>query len=228
MTEIKIKDKTIEIKKDSIYNIIRKYATDNNVLDIGCAGNSYEKGKTPRPESWLHGHINKYAKRCIGLDIDKEEVELLNSLGYNCIFQNAEEPFELDKKFDVIFTLYVIYYLDPVVVLNNVKRHLKEGGYFIVDAPNAFYYKRFLNYLLKKKNPSYFGSSICLYDPKTMCNLLIKHGFEISEIYWVYFKKSNSPWSFLLNKFKEKWDYFEARFLVVAKNRNTENKYQNG
>lgn len=120
----------MKIQKADMYEVIKKYATGQNVLDIGCVGSVQGKTIPEKKKIWLHGFICQYAKNCVGVDIEEEEVKKLNKAGYTCVAGNAE-TIDVGRKFDVIIASNVIEHLyNPGLFLDNVKRHLNAGGWF--------------------------------------------------------------------------------------------------
>lgn len=48
------------------------------------------------------------------------------------------ENFNLNKKYDYIFAMYILEHVKDVnIVLNNIKKHLKSNGKFLVIVPNS-------------------------------------------------------------------------------------------
>ena len=143
--------------------IIKKYAQGKNVLDIGSVGQSEQKYK-------LWDFLEKYTSTLVGID-------MLPSSKQN-IIQGNMETYNFNKKFDVIVAGDIIEHVDNQgLLLNNIKRHLKNNGKFILSTQNA---KWFL-YPFVKHNPTH----TLVHDPDTLTNILERFGFEI-EIFEYY------------------------------------------
>lgn len=216
-----IDNKEKEIKKINKFQILNKYIKNKNVLDIGCAGHKWQKGLPPeKRERWLHGFIYRNSKRCVGIDIDKREIELLNKYGYECYHLNAEKPFNLGEKYDVIIASQMMYYITNLdQFFLNIKNHLKNRGVFIPILPNIFYVGRLL-LILKFKNPELPNRTIgsdpvtTHHAPASSCMLLKRYNFDIEEIYWVYEKRG-----IFRRIITYIWDYFEPEFLIIGRKR---------
>lgn len=174
------------------------YCKDKTILTIGCCGmgiNDVLGGK-----DFHLSRVNEVAKEVVGVDINTLEIEKLNKLGYNIIEQSADEPFALDinnkfcvwrmsqdemfqqKKFDVIIAEEVIEHLQDLrVFLNNVKRHLKPDGTFLITSPSPFAWSYILqNIFLGIEQTN--NAHTCWFSRKTMKYLLEHNGFEVVSI----------------------------------------------
>ena len=66
---------------------LRKYVIKKTVLDVGFAGDKDVSMDSPY---WVHKIIRENAKYVLGMDYDKNAVQKLKALGYNCIYGNAQ------------------------------------------------------------------------------------------------------------------------------------------
>jgi len=77
---------------------ILPYVKGKNVLDIGVVAHV---SKTYYRPNWLHKHIYKASKRCVGIDILKTGVKSLTDRGFEVYVADAQS-FSLSEQFDVI------------------------------------------------------------------------------------------------------------------------------
>ncbi len=199
------------IKRGDRYEIIGKIVSHKNVLDIGCVDHDYEKAIKNNKDAWLHGFICKKAQKCTGIDLEKNEINKLNKLGYHCIHANAEN-FRLNEKFDVIVAGEVIEHLyNPGKFLECVKKHLKKGGKFILTTPNPYHYRQIIQILLAGR-PYLRSDHTCIFEPQTLSYLMKQHEFEIEDIYWINFTPNKYTLGYIISKI----GYFNSNFLVIA------------
>ncbi len=207
--------KSIKIQKGDRYQIIQRYITGREVLDFGCVDHNFKKAVVEKKRFWLHGFICNHANKCIGVDWSENEIRKLNEAGYHCIGGNAESV-NLNRKFDVIIAGELMEHLhNPGLFLENVKRHLNDDGVFILTTPNPFSWWRFVD-IAVKGNPSVNEEHTCWFCPKTLCYLIMQHGFDIKEIFWVTLYNCNPPHHLVERIARAIRGYFSSYFLIIA------------
>ena len=149
---------------------ILKLVAGKEVLDIGCTW-------VDDDGMWVHGDMLKVAKDVTGIDIT--DVAKFQDQGYNIIHQSADEPFALGQRFDVIVAAEVLDHTANLgIFMQNVKRHLKPDGIFVVVMHNPQAFEFFLEQLL-------FRGSLRIYEhthwqnETTMRNLLERYGLRL-------------------------------------------------
>ncbi len=149
---------------------ILKLVAGKEVLDIGCTWIDDD-------ETWVHGDMLKVAKDVTGIDIT--DVAKFQDQGYNIIHQSADEPFALGQRFDVIVAAEVLDHTANLgIFMQNVKRHLRPDGIFVVVMHNPQAFEFFLEQLL-------FRGSLRIYEhthwqnETTMRNLLERYGLRL-------------------------------------------------
>ncbi len=220
MTGIKIKinkgHKYIKIQEGDRYEIIKKYIIGKNVLDFGCVDHDWEKAISEKKDFWLHGFICRYALKCVGVDIYEDEIKKLNKAGYTSIAGSAEN-IDLGRKFDVIVAGELMEHLyNPGLFLENVKRHLNDGGVFLISTPNPLFLWKFMQVLIKGA-PVVNEDHTCWFDPKTLAYLMTQHGFIVEGIYFTTLYNYNKI-SYLIERISGGIrKYFSSTFLIVAR-----------
>ena len=129
------------IRKNSKLNILDEYIVEKckskKVLDIGIVEHTMAFTFSPH---WKHKKIVEASKYCLGIDILKNELKKLKTLGYNVKHADATSNIYLGEKFDVIIVGDVIEHVDnPKNLLLFIKRHLKINGTALISTPNPFF-----------------------------------------------------------------------------------------
>lgn len=145
--------------------MIIKYAKGKDVLDIGSVG------QTKAYNLWQM--LKENAERLTGIDTEP-------SNEFNVVCGNMED-YDFSKKFDIIIAGDVIEHVDNQgLFLENIKKHLKDDGYFILTTPNAKWPTVFL-----KPNKTH----TCWHDEYTLSYFLKKHKFNIADFKYYYGNK---------------------------------------
>jgi 2-polyprenyl-3-methyl-5-hydroxy-6-metoxy-1,4-benzoquinol methylase len=165
------------------FSALKKYFKDKDVLDCGCVEHKVYSDKAWWDYLWIHDKICKEAKFCLGVDIEKDELEKLKKKGYNVTYADVE-TMKLNRKFDVVFAGELIEHLgNPGAFLERVNLHLRKGGILILTTPNAFAVGILFRSLLGRavnSNPQH----VCFYDLQTLRQLLERYGFQLEDVYW--------------------------------------------
>lgn len=155
--------------------IIRNYVKDKDVLDVGTVG-----------QTWYYNlweEIKTEARSATGVDIVPSEDK--------DIVEGNMETYSFGRKFDVVIMGDIIEHVNNQgLLLENVRRHLKEDGVLILTTPNAKWPTVFM-----PANPTH----TLWHDEFTLKNILQRHGFEISEFRYYYGNKKN--YNFVLRLF---------------------------
>ncbi|MBA7669591.1 Ubiquinone biosynthesis O-methyltransferase [subsurface metagenome] len=208
-----VKNRVEEIMEKDIFK-------DKTVLELGCVGTGDDD--QIGGENWLHGRISKVSRKIIGLDIDKKGVKKLKKEGYGVRYKDVEKRFDLKEKFDIIIAARVLEHIQNLkVFMENIHRHLKKSGLFIIITPNAHSISFFIQLLIKgrvdisKKHTHW-------HDINTIKNLLKSNGFEVIlveyshsrpifkrlrgylvQMFWIFFPKRMGRQIFLIAKLKK-------------------------
>lgn len=171
------------------------YIKNKDVLDVGYyAGVGENIEDSHKPKGWIHEFLTKHAKSVIGIDIEKENIEILRQQGYNLYNQNAES-FKFNKKFDTIFAGDLIEHLsNPGLFLNQCKKHLKKDGWLIIVTPNVFSLNIKISGLIRflNNNLGVHPEHTCFFSPALIKELLRRYDFGIKKIEFVNFNEVDS------------------------------------
>lgn len=163
-----------------IVAILDQVSPEDVVLDVGCVQHSAEQ---EADENWLHKRLSDVCRATVGIDVLKEDIQILQEQGYEVKHQNAEQ-FELDQDFDVIVAGELIEHLaNPGEFLECAKAHLKPDGRLLLTTPNPWAVSRFWHALRGDVpvNPEH----TCWFDRKTITELLSRVGFTVSEFTYI-------------------------------------------
>ncbi|NVP18165.1 methyltransferase domain-containing protein [Candidatus Gracilibacteria bacterium] len=131
--------------------IILDYCKGKKVLHVGACDAPFTQGKLDgKYGPLLYKDIDNVCLEQIGIDLDKESIELLNSKSEfkksKVIFFDMNKLEELDFKPDIIIFGEVIEHLMNLeIALTNLKKVMNENTILIISTPNAFYLTAFIN-----------------------------------------------------------------------------------
>lgn len=160
-------NKRFELVKNTLENV------EGNILDLGCHGGT------------LTNFISKLNKnnRLYGIDISKNAIDYAQKKYPHIDFMthdlNDGIPYP-EKKFDAVTCFDVLEHVfDPLKLIDETKRVLKDKGYFIVDIPNEtplfkliwFFWTRMEGKVWKDVHINHFSTD-------DLKRLLEKNGFE--------------------------------------------------
>jgi len=202
-------------RAEPILSIVR----GKSVLEIGCVGMGIHD--TIGGLNFIAGYVKPIAKVWVGIDNNEEGVKKLREKGFDVRLVDAEKPFNLNKKFDVVLAEEVIEHLsDMPCFFNNVHKHLKSNGSLLITTPNPISHSFFLQRLLYKRiNDVSVFNHTHWHTHETLIELLRRYNFKV--VYWEYihpmpvdpplwYKLCKIIWKFLP-------DYFGRNLFVIAK-----------
>lgn len=157
-------------------DITLKWIKGPSILDVGCTGHVLD---TSSPH-WLHGRLRKQFPFVIGIDTSSENVALLKQEGYEEVYVQSAESFELDRQFDTIVAGELIEHLaNPGLFLTRSLNHLRPGGRIVLTTPNPFSLL-FISYALFKYPKTCENlQHTCWFCPQTIKELAGRCGFKI-------------------------------------------------
>ncbi|MFC1897614.1 class I SAM-dependent methyltransferase [Chloroflexota bacterium] len=180
--------------QDYYSSIIELVPPDSYVLDVGCA----------------RGGLLEYLRekrncRVKGLDITSGAVTFCKEKGIEVIKCDVEEE-EVPGVYDVvIFSAILEHLINPLSVLEKLKKNLRDDGHIVILVPNYSHILARIQYLLGR-NITTFGNTqedikygiqpyghVRFFNKSTLSHILLKTGYKPIE--WSYDK----PKSFSAN-----------------------------
>ena len=140
----------------------------SEILDFGCGRGGFIK------------LTKKISKRSVGLELNIINREYLNNIGVQCVNKLSELN---DDKFDLITLNHVFEHLnDPINILVELQKYLKNDGIIIIEVPHArdllletFNLKSFKNFTL-------WSEHLILHTRKSLETFAINSGLKLKYI----------------------------------------------
>ncbi|MCK4405710.1 MAG: class I SAM-dependent methyltransferase [Hadesarchaea archaeon] len=177
-----------------------------DVLDVGCVGD-FRRILTGRTHTCPE--IIVRAKFVLGIDINREGVEVMRNLGYNVIYANAEN-FVSERKFDVVVLGACVEHMDNSgLVFDRAWENLREGGRVVITTPTA----RYLGFTFKEKAGRTHNF---VFTPKFLSRMLKRHGFRVIEVQHFGEQGSTNLIGVLYRIFLRFFPQYSMHFGVVA------------
>src|SRR5258708_9910609 len=175
---------------------ILKWVKGPEVLDVGCTGHFVNIGSP----QWLHGKLREKFPSVSGIDISEENAAILRGNGFDKIYVQSAESFQLFDKFDPIVAGELIEHLaNPGLFLHQARAHLKPGGRLVLTTPNAFSLLFISDALFKYPKTCENLQHTCWFCPQTMKELVERSGFKIDHFELFDDYPPNSPsWRYRL------------------------------
>jgi len=197
--------------------LLEKYIEKKGkLLDIGC-------GK---------GHLLTQAKKrgwdCSGYDVDCSSVEYFsNKLGVKMFCGAFDKIHWEPNSFDVVSMHHVFEHLkNPISYLNIINSILVKGGILFIVIPNIKSLSSILKFQLEKLGirksniAKYYDTShhLFYYGPKTLSNVLVKHGYKILHLRSGHKVRPNQSMftRYFLRNFSERIPW-KSTFLIIAR-----------
>ncbi len=185
---------------DDRMNILVQESIGKKVIDLGCVDHLEQLEHKINQNLWLHARLAKVANQCLGIDINRQGIDLLrqnlncNDVIYGDI-QNDEIPEIQADHWDLIIAGEILEHTDnPVLFLENIRqKYARNIARMIVTVPNAF---------------SLFNHRQCLagreiinsdhrywFTPYTLAKVLLRAGFELEKYQFCerYFTPADGP-----------------------------------
>jgi SAM-dependent methyltransferase len=204
-------EKTVEDR----FTVIEPYLRTGSILDLGCVDSRPARESAAQriehKPNLLFKRMVEANKDTLGIDIDKDGVEVLRGMGYQADYGDVE-TMDLGRKFDTIVAGELIEHLEnPGLFLRNMRRHIKAGGVLIISTPNPFYQAQVWK-IWRYGEPMNHEDHTNWQDPGTLVSLMRRTGWEVFEGYWV-----QPPRSFVKTWKRYLRPYFAHGFMVMAR-----------
>jgi ubiquinone/menaquinone biosynthesis C-methylase UbiE len=154
-------------KRKIVLDIIKKHLNPKmKIVDIGCGTGKNMESLKQVGEVW-------------GIDSSLEAIKYCKKRGlHNVILGNGEKTKLSSNKFDLVTLLDVLEHADDEKMLEETYRILKPHGYILITVPALpWMWSEWDNVLHHKRR----------YTKHTLSNILVKNGFHITTISYMYF-----------------------------------------
>lgn len=182
-------------------NYLAKICENKQVLHLGATDSPFTK-KASEAGQLLHMHLDRVAKKIVGMDLDQSMISFLsknygiNNIEYGNIENLNDYPSE---NFDVIIAGEIFEHLSsPGKALDCIRTISMDSTRLVVTVPNAYAVKGFLRAWLKQEliHPDH----VLHHSPHTLQCLLERHGFQC-EKFFSYVNGGKGMLASLMNSF---------------------------
>jgi hypothetical protein len=170
-------------REATIINLIR----DKDVIHIGCSDHIQIINSKIRNNIWLHKLITENARKCFGIDIDRESIDYIKKeLGYQNVFYGnilTDEFKDLkENKWDYAVFGEIIEHLDdPVSFLKVFKAKYGENvSRFIITVPSIYNKRQYIN--MKNYREVINSDHRFWFTPYTISKVLVSAGYNPEKI----------------------------------------------
>jgi len=160
------------------------------VLDVGCAGHILELNS----EYWLHGELVRHFPEVVGIDVNRQNVETLLSMGMTNLLVYSAENFCLNREFDSVVAGELIEHLsNPGLFLRCAAKHLAINGRIVISTPNPFSLLNSLYALCKFPKTCQNPEHTCWFCVATFQELTGREGLRVLEWHLIEDYRPASP-----------------------------------
>ncbi len=166
-------------REATIINLIR----DKDVIHIGCSDHIQIINSKIRDNIWLHKLITENARKCFGIDIDRDSIDYVKKeLGYQNVFYGnilTDEFKDLkENKWDYAVFGEIIEHLDdPVSFLKVFKAKYGENvSRFIITVPSIYNKRQYIN--MKNYREVINSDHRFWFTPYTISKVLVSAGYN--------------------------------------------------
>lgn len=196
--ETEITDRTIP-KKFLQYTPLRdeyilSLCKEKRVLHIGASDWPYTEDQLQRG-NLLYARIGEVASEQLGLDLDAEASELLNSKhipNSRIVVADMNEVQTLDFQPDVIiFGETLEHLMNLETAIRNMKSVMNEDTKLVISVPNAFHFINFV-YAFFRREHQHPDHSVA-FTHKTLTQLLGKNALHVDDFTFTFLDSSARP-----------------------------------
>lgn len=165
----------------------------SSVLDVGCWVGMLSRKLVPDYSVW-------------GMDFVDEFLGIIKKRGIKPIKQDIREEWKTDMKFDAILLGEILEHAQqPLSVLAQAKKHLKEGGFVFITVPNGEH----LNYRNKKLEKDHYQK----FTIDSLKKIIEKAGFDVDKVQGLKLRIPRTP---LFIPFTEFFSRRLSRTIIIV------------
>jgi SAM-dependent methyltransferase len=158
---------------------IEELVKDKKVLHGGCVDSGLLEERL-ETGLLLHSIISKEASEAIGVDVDKDGIEKMKSMGFENVVYADLETWDYDGTFDVIVMGEIIEHVDNCgKFLKTISRFCNSETLVIFTTPNAYYFLFWIYTFFGRE--SIHPDHNYLFSFNALRILLLKFNFEVVE-----------------------------------------------
>jgi len=147
--------------------------TGQRVLHVGCCDHLDLIRDKVAQDRYLHQHLVRVARHCVGLDTNRDGVQLLHTLGFDEVYTPDALP---AHPYDICLLADVIEHVGDVVgFLREMRRH--DFGELVVVTPNLFRWRNFLS-----RGECVNTDHRYWFSPYTLCKVLVDAGYTPTRV----------------------------------------------
>ena len=165
-------------------DLIKNLSKGKKIIHIGCVDHIPLIKEKVENNTWLHGIITEVAAKVIGVDINKEGIEYIQSeIGVDnvlCADITSDDISELNgEKWDYMILGEIIEHVDnPILFLNQILTKYKGVvDQIYITAPNIMVRNRF-DYMLQNSAELINSDHRFWFTPFTLAKVMTRAGFN--------------------------------------------------
>ncbi|MBI4470316.1 MAG: methyltransferase domain-containing protein [Acidobacteria bacterium] len=192
---------------------LAKHARGKDVLDVGCVNHSAAHSGD---RDWLHAHLVREAKSCVGADVLADDVRLLQNKGFEVVQLDITRE-TLPRQFDVIVCGEVIEHVgNPEALLANCRRMLRPNGRLYLTTPNPWYVNYVLKYVFSAQPVVDSIEHVAWYDPGVLAELAGRAGFRLERFHGLRVTRTNTLRARIFFRMMPLWRALRVRKELFA------------
>jgi SAM-dependent methyltransferase len=167
--------------RSTFYDAVVPLVKGRTVLDVGSIGHSYV-GRNGY-KTWNFAVLANHAARIKGFDLLAEDVAAARRDGFDIDVGDAESYVSAEP-YEVVFAGDLIEHLsNPGLFVNCCQQNLVPGGRLVLSTPNTYSFAKMARVIGRGTNePPVNPEHTCYYTPKTLAQLVTRHGFRLVEV----------------------------------------------
>jgi Methyltransferase domain len=176
------------------------------VIHVGCCDHTEILEERIKANMWLHSLLTEKAEKCLGIDINRQGVELcrrasgLDNIMYGDVSQPGIKEIS-NEKWDIVLFADVLEHIpNPTQFLSGFKASYASAvASIIVSVPNSLRAGNFLGSLRSKETIN--TDHYCEYSPFTISKTLASAGIVLDKMYFSVFSKETGFRAYIFRKY---------------------------